>query len=74
MPFVSYLGRTDSFAKIIADGVRRLDHSLEHERRVAHAVGDDLRERVGAAEVGDEGPSTSAYRAERSRTPSTSSS
>ena len=35
MPFVSYLGRTDSFAKIIADGVRRLDHSLEHERRVA---------------------------------------
>ena len=35
MPFVAFLGRTDTFAKAIADGVRRLDHSLEHERRVA---------------------------------------
>src|SRR5690606_17402280 len=35
MPFVAYLGRTDSFQAIIADGVRRLDHSPAHERRVA---------------------------------------
>src|SRR5699024_6484998 len=35
MPFVAYLGRTDSFTSIIEGGVRRLDHSREHERRVA---------------------------------------
>ena len=35
MPFVAFLGRTDTFTAIIADGVRRLDHSREHERRVA---------------------------------------
>ena len=35
MPFVAFLGRTDSFAKIIENGVRRLDHSPAHERRVA---------------------------------------
>lgn len=35
LPFVAFLGRTDSFRQILADGVRRLDHSPEHERRVA---------------------------------------
>ncbi|MFC7376121.1 solute carrier family 23 protein [Brachybacterium sp. GCM10030268] len=35
LPFVAFLGRTDSFRQIIEDGVRRLDHSREQERRVA---------------------------------------
>ncbi len=35
LPFVAFLGRTDSFRQIVEDGVRRLDHSAEQERRVA---------------------------------------
>ena len=61
MPFVAFLGRTDSFGKIIADGVRRLDHSPAHERRVALTeVAEIAGDRFGIM-VADANPVGSAW-------------
>lgn len=61
MPFVAYLGRTDSFSSIIENGVRRLDHSREHERRVALTqVAEIAGDRFGIM-VADANPIGSAW-------------
>lgn len=61
IPFVAFLGRTDSFAKIIENGVRRLDHSSEHERRVALTeVAEIAGDRFGIM-VADANPIGSAW-------------
>jgi 2-oxo-4-hydroxy-4-carboxy--5-ureidoimidazoline (OHCU) decarboxylase len=61
LPFVAFLGRTDSFAQILADGVRRLDHSPAHERRVALTeVAEIAGDRFGIM-VADANPIGSAW-------------
>ena len=61
LPFVAYLGRTDSFRKILEDGVRRLAHSPEHERRVALTeVAEIAGDRFGIM-VADANPIGSAW-------------
>lgn len=61
MPFVAYLARTDSFTSIIEGGVRRLDHSREHERRVALTqVAEIAGDRFGIM-VADANPIGSAW-------------
>ncbi|AXK46904.1 solute carrier family 23 protein [Brachybacterium saurashtrense] len=61
LPFVAFLGRTDSLETILADGVRRLDHSPAHERRVALAeVAEIAGDRFGIM-VADANPIGSAW-------------
>ena len=61
LPFVAFLGRTDSFAQILEAGVRRLDHSPEHERRVALTeVAEIAGDRFGIM-VADANPIGSAW-------------
>ena len=58
---MAYLGRTASFRKILEDGVRRLAHSPEHERRVALTeVAEIAGDRFGIM-VADANPIGSAW-------------
>lgn len=61
LPFVAFLGRTDSFRQILADGVRRLDHSPEHERRVALTEVAEIAEDRFSIMVADANPVGSAW-------------